>query len=79
MKKDQLKKIEDDIDELNSLPPNKVYHAAKLNTKPKNISWGITDQSGDIITDRTSILKRWAAFYEKLYNDSSETTFIDDS
>ena len=58
--KDYLKKIEDDIDELNSLPLNKMYHAAikKLNTKPKNMNRGIKDQNGDNITDRTSILER---------------------
>ena len=81
VKKDQLKKIEDDIDQLISLPPNKMYLAAikKLNTKPKNINRGIKDHNWDIITDKTFILERWATFYEKLYDNSSKTTFTDDS
>ena len=81
VKKDQLKKIEDDIDQLISLPPDKMYLAAikKLNTKPKNINRGIKDHNWDIITDKTFILERWATFYEKLYDNSSKTTFADDS
>lgn len=81
VKKDQLKQLEDDIDELNNLPPHTIYHAAikKLKAKPKNISWGIKDTKGNILTDRTSILERWANFYEDLYHDNPEQTLIEDS
>ena len=81
VKKDKLKQIEDDLDSLSKLPPNKQYYAAikKLKSKPKNISWGIHDKNNKIITNKTDILERWAEFYEDLYLDASDPTSIDDS
>ena len=81
VKKDKLKQIEDDLDSLSKLPPNKQYYAAikKIKSKPKNISWGIHDKNNKIITNKTDIQERWAEFYEDLYLDVSDPTSIDDS
>jgi hypothetical protein len=81
VKKDKLKQLEDDLDSLSKLPPNKQYYIAikKLKSKPKNISWGLYDKNNNIITNKTDILERWAEFYEDLYLDVTDTTSIDDS
>ena len=65
MKKDKLNHIECSIEELNNLPPHKMYHAAlkKLKAKPKAISWGIKDINGAVLTNKNEILERWAKFY----------------
>ena len=69
VKKDRLNHIEKEIDSITTLPPHKQYYAAlkKLKSKPKNISWGIQDKDGEILTDKQKILERWAEFYEELY------------
>ena len=41
----------------------------KLKTRKRNISWGIKDKNGKILTSREEILERWATFYEELYDD----------
>ena len=41
----------------------------KLKTNKRNISWGIKDKNGKILTSREEILERWAVFYEELYDD----------
>ena len=42
----------------------------KLKTRKRNISWGIKDEDGNILTSREEkILERWAKFYEELYDD----------
>ena len=41
----------------------------KLKTNKKNISWGLKDKDGNIITSKEEILERWANFYEDLYDD----------
>ena len=41
----------------------------KLKTQKRNISWGIKDKNGKILTSREEILERWATFYEDLYHN----------
>ena len=81
VKKDRLKQIEQDVDFLSTLPPHKQYYAAlkKLKAKPKNISWGIKDPDGNLLTSKDEILERWATFYEELYFDDSLAPPIDDT
>ena len=81
VKKDKITFTEKQLDTLNNLPPNQQYYAAikKLKTKPKNVSWGIKDKNGNILTNKSDILTRWAEFYENLYYDDSADTTIDDS
>ena len=81
VKKDKIKQIQDDIEKLSSLPPHKQYHTAlkRLKTKPKNISWGIKDKNGTLLTNKDQILERWANFYEELYADDSNNSPINDS
>ena len=64
---------------ISSLPPHKQYYAAikRLKAKPKEISWGIKDSNGDILTDKESILERWSEFYEELYRDHPTDTNVD--
>ena len=54
VKKDKLKQIERDINLLSSLPPLKQYYAAlkRFKAKPKNISWGIQDNNGTVLTSK---------------------------
>ena len=54
VKKDRLNQIEKEIDNISTLPPHKQYYAAlkKLKSKPKNISWGIQDKDGEVLTDK---------------------------
>ena len=60
VKKDRLKQIEKNVDSLSTLPPHKQYYAAlkKLKVKPKNISWGIKDPDGNLLTSKDEILER---------------------
>ena len=41
----------------------------KLKTKRRNISWGVKDKNGKVLTSKDEILERWATFYEELYDD----------
>ena len=50
-----------------------------MKSKPKNISLGIQDKDGEILTDKQKILERWAEFYEELYKDDTCDVTIDDS
>ena len=40
---------------------------------------GVKDKSGEILTDKDSILERWEEFYEDLYHDLSPDIDINDS
>ena len=51
----------------------------RLKSKPKEISWGIKDQNGNILTDKESVLERWAEFYEELYHDDPTDTIVNDT
>ena len=64
VKKDQMNHIESSIEELNNLPPCKMYHAALKNLKAKSkaISWRIKDSKGTVLTNKDEILERWAKF-----------------
>ena len=79
VKKDRMKQIEDDLTKISNLPPHKQYYAAikRLKSKPKDISWGIKDQDGTVITNKEQILERWASFYETLYSDNFVDSVID--
>ena len=81
VRKDKLQQIEKDIDVISNLPPHKQYYAAikRLKSKPKEISWAIKDSNGNILTDKESILERWAKFYEELYHDDPVCTNVDDA
>ena len=81
VRKDKLEHVEKQMDIINTLPPHKQYYAAikRLKSKPKNISWGIKDKDGEILTNKTKILERWAEFYEELYKDQPNYIVIDDS
>ena len=79
VKKDRLNQIEKDIDTFSNLPHKQYYAAIKwLKSKPKDISWGIKAKDGTILTDKESILERWAEFYEDLYKDDPITYFEPD-
>ena len=80
VKKDRMKQIEQDVDSLSTLPPHKQYYAAikKLKAKTRNISWGIKDHDGNLLTNKDNIIERWAKFYEELYFDDSTAASIDD-
>ena len=69
------------MDAISSPPPDKLYYAAikRLKSKQKDISWGIKDSNGNILTDKENILERWAEFYEELYQDNSVATNVDDT
>ena len=41
----------------------------RLKTKRRNISWGVKDKNGKILTSKDEILERQATFYEELYDD----------
>ena len=71
MKRDKINQLNDDLDEISNLPPDKQFFLAmkKLKTHKRNISWGIKDKNGKILTSREEILERWATFYEDLYDD----------
>ena len=81
VQKDRLKQVEEQIDVISTLPPHKQYYAAikRLKSKPKNISWGVKNKEGEVVTDKEKILERWAEFYEELYADDPSTVNIDDS
>ena len=81
VKRDKMVEIERDLDIIGALPPSTQYYKSikKLKTKPKNISWGIKDTDGTILTDKAAILERWANFYEGLYFDNSVADPINDS
>ena len=36
----------------------------RLKSKPKNISWGIQDNNGTVLTIKDDILEHWAEFYD---------------
>ena len=71
VKRDKLNKLNDDLDVISNLPPDKQFFLAmkKLKANKRNISWGIKDKNGKILTSREEILERWAVFYEELYED----------
>ena len=81
VRKDKMKHIEQEIDLVSTLPPHKQYYAAikKLKSKPKNVSWGIKNKDGTILTNKTEILEQWATFYEELYSDNSSSVPVNDS
>ena len=69
VKRDKINQLNDNLDEISNLPPDKQFFQAmkKLKTHKRNISWGIKDKHGKILTSREEILERWAPFYEELY------------
>ena len=71
VKRDKINNLNDELDELSDLPPDKQFFLAmkKLKTTRRNISWTIKDKNGKILTSKDEILERWALFYEELYND----------
>ena len=71
VKRDKINQLNDDLDEISNLPLDKQFFLAmkKLKTRKRNISWGIKDEDGKILTSREEILERWAKFYEELYDD----------
>ena len=81
VKRDRINQVEKDLDAIANLPPHKQYYAAikRLKSKPKDISWGIKDKSGEILNDKDSILERCEEFYEDLYHDLSPDIDINDS
>ena len=81
VKRDKMRKLETEMDLICSLPPSQQYYNVirKLKTKPKNISWGVMDIDGTVLTDKESILERWAKFYEDLYFDNSVADPINDA
>ena len=50
-----------------------------MKSKPKEISWGIKDGNGNILTDKESVLERWAEFYEELYHDDPTGTIVNET
>ena len=60
VKRDKLNKLSDDLDIISNLPPDKQFFLAmkKLKTNKRNISWGIKDKNGKILTSREEILER---------------------
>ena len=50
-----------------------------MKSKPKEISWGIKDGNGNILTDKESVLERWEEFYEELYHDDPTGTIVNDT
>ena len=72
VKRDKINQLNDDLDVISNLPPDKQFFLAmkKLKTNRRNISWGIKDKNGKLLTSREEILERWALFYEELYDDS---------
>ena len=73
VRKDKLAKIDEECDIISNLPPGKQYYQAikRLKTTRQCTTWGIKDEKGKILSDKSEILERWAMFYEKLYNDSN--------
>ena len=71
VKRDKINHLNDELDEISNLPPDKQFFLAmkKLKTHKRNISWGIKDKNGKILTSKEDILERWATFYEELYDD----------
>ena len=68
IKRDKINQLNDDLDEISNLSPDKQFFLAmkKLKTRKRNISWGIKDEDGKILTSREEIIERWAKFYEEL-------------
>ena len=66
-----INQINDDHDEISNPPPDKQFFLAmkKLKTHKRNISWGIKDKNGKILTSKEDILERWATLYEEFYDD----------
>ena len=48
VKRDKINQLNDDLDEISNLPPDKQFFLAmkKLKTHKRNISWGIKDKNG---------------------------------
>ena len=71
VRSDKINHLNDALDEISNLPPDKQFFLAmkKLKAKKRNISWGVKDKNGKILTSRDEILERWATFYEELYDD----------
>jgi len=78
VKRDRINQLNDDLDEISNLPPDKQFFLAmkKLKTRKRNISWGIKDKNGKILTSKEEILERWALFYEDLYDDPNTCDFL---
>ena len=71
VKLDKFNHLNDALDEISNLPPDKQFFLAmkKLKAKRRNISWGVKDKNGKVLTSKEEILERWATFYEELYDD----------
>ena len=71
VKIDKINHLNDALDEISNLPPDKQFFLAmkRLKTKRRNISWGVKDKNGKVLTSKDEILERWATFYEELYDD----------
>ena len=79
IKKDKMKQIEDQCNDLNKLPPNQRYYQIikKLrNNYPKQFGWGIKRQDGTITYNKEEILQEWEKFYENLYYDEPNNNEI---
>ena len=52
VKRDKINQLNDDLDEISNLPPDKQFFLAmkKLKTRKRNISWGIKDEDGKLLT-----------------------------
>ena len=80
VKKDKLKQIDDECDELSKLSPNQRYYEVikKLKNKnPKQFGWGMKRSDGTITFDREEIIQEWEKFYENLYYDSPDNYNVD--
>ena len=71
VKRDKINQLNNDLDEISNLSPDKQSFLAmkKLKTRKRNISWGIKNKDGKMLTSKEEILERWATFYEELYDD----------
>ena len=59
VKRDKINNLNDELDELSNLPPDKQFFLAmkKLKTTRRNISWGIKDKNGEILTSKDDTRK----------------------
>ena len=79
VKRDKRNDLNDQLDRLANLTLTKQFFMAtrKLKTNKNNISWGLKDKDGNILTTKEQIQERWASFYEDLYScDSNKETMI---
>ena len=70
VKRDKINSLNEDLDRIANLSPEKQFFLAvkQLKTTKRNISWGVKDDNGNLLSSKEEILERWASFYENLYN-----------